>query len=340
MNQDIMNTPAIPYVETDFRDFASNRFTASRLEAGLDCFCVQQQFVTIPKLHSVLMEIMSKLSPTDKFITTAITPHRFNLVGQTAFLVGRTSPSATFVEVMGDQMLCDQVLDEISKTYAKIAVSVDWMVGGDIGSITVPLVAPTGILDSNYPFIEEGVEKFVDDFYKSTENVMLLIGPPGTGKSNFVKYLVARSDKGAIVTYDPEIMKRDSMFATFIEGDYGSLIMEDADNFLGSRREGNEQMSRMLNVGDGLVSMYGKKIIFSTNLESTSEVDSALLRPGRCYAVVHFRKFTYAESKKFLAEHNLTGWKPVKGEEYTLAELYNNTKRARQVVPKRKIGFI
>src|SRR3712207_7327386 len=55
-------------------------------------------------------------------------------------------------------------------------------------------------------------------------------------------------------------------------------VLEDADNFLRPRKEGNSMMHRFLNVGDGLVTMSHKKMIFSTNLPSVKEVDPALDR--------------------------------------------------------------
>jgi ATP-dependent 26S proteasome regulatory subunit len=47
-------------------------------------------------------------------------------------------------------------------------------------------------------------------------------------------------------------------------------------------------MHRFLNVGDGLVTTKGKKLIFSTNLPSIRDVDSALVRPGRCFDILNF----------------------------------------------------
>ena len=44
----------------------------------------------------------------------------------------------------------------------------------------------------------------------------------------------------------------------------------------------------MLNQLDGIVGSK-EKFIISTNLESISKIDKALLRPGRCHKVMQFR---------------------------------------------------
>jgi ATP-dependent 26S proteasome regulatory subunit len=129
-----------------------------------------------------------------------------------------------------------------------------------------------------------------------------LIGPPGTGKTSFIKYLLTRSGSGAKVSYDPDIIKSDSFFAEFVEGDASFMIFEDADAFLQSKKEGNTLMHRFLNVADGLVSTKGKKLIFSTNLPSITDIDEALIRPGRCFDICHFRNLTRDEAENVVAE--------------------------------------
>jgi hypothetical protein len=98
-------------------------------------------------------------------------------------------------------------------------------------------------------------------------------------------------------------------------------------------------MHRFLNVGDGLVTTKGKKMIFSTNLPSIRDVDSALVRPGRCFDIVEFKPLSLFAANK-LAE-KLGGKIPERkaGEtvEFSIAELFN----AQTNKPKeRKVGFI
>lgn len=328
----------IAYVETDFRDYITNQFVAKCAADRVDVYCDELHFTIIRELDRVIAKVLTDLGHA--YTVFASSSNRAQIVVHDLGIVSiRTNSNSSYVEVLGDAQLVEDVLTKLQETYSEITTSIEWMIGGDSSSVTIPLLTPQGVVDSSYPFIEEGVEQFVEDFLKSTENILLLIGAPGTGKSNFIKYIISQSKQNALITYDPEIMKKDGIFAMFIEGEYGALIMEDADTFLGARSEGNQMMAKFLNVGDGIVSMASKKLIFSTNLEKLDDIDPALLRPGRCFAVIQFRKMDTTEAKAFLADHGITSWSPTPGEEYSLAELYNHTKQARKVTPKRKLGF-
>jgi hypothetical protein len=338
INMTNQTTAPISYVETDFRDYITNTFIAKCAADKTDVYCDEVHFDQIDDLSEVVMHLLKELGyPRTLFASTST---RAQIVVDNIGIVSvRTNSNSSFVEVLGSKALVDVILDELRGKYSEITTSIEWMIGGDSSSVTIPLRTPAGVTDSSYPFIEEGVDQFIEDFLKSSENILLLIGEPGTGKSNFIKYIVSRSKQNALITYDPEIMKKDGIFAMFIEGEYGSLIMEDADTFLGARTDGNQMMAKFLNVGDGIVSMASKKLIFSTNLEKLDDIDPALLRPGRCFAVLQFRKMDFDEAKQFLADHKITTWAPTPGESYSLAELYNHTKQARKVTPKRKVGF-
>jgi len=332
------STAPIAYVETDFRDFITNTFIAKCAATSTDVYCEELHFDLIDELDDVVTKALDALGYPHTIFASSNTRAQI-VVGDIGLVSIRTNSNSSYVEVLGSKSLVTEVLEKLQETYSEITTSIEWMIGGDSSSVTIPLRTPQGVSDSSYPFVEEGVDQFIEDFLKSSENILLLIGAPGTGKSNFIKYIVSRSKQNALITYDPEIMKKDGIFAMFIEGEYGSLIMEDADTFLGARSDGNLMMAKFLNVGDGIVSMASKKLIFSTNLEKLDDIDPALLRPGRCFAVLQFRKMTYDESRQFLSDHKITNWKPTIGEEYSLAELYNHTKQARKVAPKRKLGF-
>ena len=161
--------------------------------------------------------------------------------------------------------------------------------------------------------------------------------------TNLIKYIVARSKRGAMVTYDPAIMAKDSIFANFAESECGTLVFEDADNLLGRRDGGNDMMVKFLNSSDGLVSNSSKKIIFSTNLENLDDVDPALTRRGRCAGVIKFRGLDYTETLNFLEYHSdiKSKWMPdpgFKNKSYTLAEIYNHSEANRDT-GKRAAGF-
>ena len=102
------------------------------------------------------------------------------------------------------------------------------------------------------------------------------------------------------------------------------LIVEDADVLLTDReRDRNSIMSKFLNVSDGIVKMDSKKMIFTTNITQLNSVDDALLRKGRCYAAVEFRRLTVREARAAGEAAGLGNIDYSSKDDWSLAELFN-----------------
>lgn len=214
-----------------------------------------------------------------------------------------------------------------------------YMRKGDVNCRSFDVEKPLPIRDEFYPHIAGGVEAYLDAFMESKAGILVLIGPAGTGKTSLLRHLLWSRNLTACVTFDEQVLADEEYFINFAsdtneDDDYGSsetksdvMIVEDADLLLTSREsDQNKIMARLLNLSEGLVKLNRKKMIFTTNLPNTSRIDSALIRPGRCFDVSHFRAMTLHEAEKAAAVAGISLAYPKK--EMTLAEVFNSPRAA------------
>jgi len=224
-----------------------------------------------------------------------------------------------------------------------------------------------------YPYLD--LDKFVDGYFKSSSSVLIICGIPGTGKTKLIRHLIRRAvETGAEFVnkfklkhryhgedddYGPEIarnekdddtarakvaytmdmgvMSNDDFYLRMRTNNYQFVVLEDIDFKLGSRSEGNDVMHKFLAASDGFVTS-NYKVIMTTNL-SVTDIDPALLRPGRCYASIETRRLSYQES--IALAKKLNKGLSLENREHSLAEIYglayNLSYEKNPVVPK--VGF-
>lgn len=244
------------------------------------------------------------------------------------------------VKLFGSKEGVGKMYAELNEVFDVATCYIEWVHGSNGESVNIPLLPEKLPISEMYPFLDsETIEQYYDRFLDSSASILLLMGPPGTGKTTFIRGLLHHAGKNAIVTYDDKILERDYIFARFIEDDVDVMVIEDADNFLKSRADGNTMMHRFLNVGDGLISMKGKKLIFSTNLPSVSDVDDALIRPGRCFDIVNFDNYSKEQAMALSQKLGFEITPKETGSTYSLAEIFHKQKNANPK-QKRKMGFV
>ena len=206
------------------------------------------------------------------------------------------------------EQIRDRLFELVGERYAREQMfTIDWHfmhARAGLRNASFDELALEAIHDEAYPTLDGSVRDFANRYLAANETVLILQGPPGTGKTRLVRAILSaisarKSDESAQIMYtaDKQALERDEIFVTFITGEHDAFVIEDADHLLLARSNGNHDLHRFLAIADGIVRAQGRKIIFTTNLPNVSDLDDALLRPGRCFANVRTRNLTRLEAQ-------------------------------------------
>ena len=190
--------------------------------------------------------------------------------------------------------------------------------GSDISSHTVPLESESVLSDESFALhYPDGMESWHKEFEgKLTERkkgLSILEGKPGTGKTSYLRHLMGVLKKSHRFYFIPPAtmgMLSNPKFIGFWAKERNShgdkklvVILEDADAVLMTRGSDNrDEVSALLNLSDGMLGDFLSLQIICTINCPISDIDQALLRPGRLITHRRFERLDPVQALR-LASH-------------------------------------
>ena len=187
--------------------------------------------------------------------------------------------------------------------------------------------------------------EFVEKLAVRKSGLSILEGTPGTGKTTYLRHLMGTLQETHRFYFIPPSNLRilsESDFIGFWAGERQihsdrrlAVILEDADAAIMTRGADNqEQVSALLNLSDGMLGDFLSLQIICTINCSASEIDQALIRPGRLLSHRVFERLDPSQAARLAAS---MGKVLPHARDYSLAEVFAGHQP--EVSQRHRIGF-
>jgi hypothetical protein len=173
------------------------------------------------------------------------------------------------------------------------------------------------------------------------KGIVLLHGVPGTGKTNYIRYLTKCIKNKDILFIPPsmtEVLTEPSIIPFLMERKNSILIIEDGEKIISDRNTSGSSIgvSNILNLTDGIMGdCLNIQIIVTFNMER-SQIDKAMIRKGRLIAEHKFDILNVEETNILL---KAIGKTYISDKGLTLADIYNIDEEEFITKKSNNIGF-
>ena len=176
-------------------------------------------------------------------------------------------------------------------------------------------------------------DKYKEFCEKDGSGLALMFGTPGTGKTSLIKKLIYDCSDTNFYIMDFSMLQNivsGQFLAFLLKLQNAVIIMEDCEYIL-KRRDTHENplINSLLNITDGLVGDALNIRFLCTFNAALTDIDEALLRPGRLKVKYEFKALNKDKTKAICGDDKAE----------TLAEIYNRDKIDFNKKEQRKIGF-
>lgn len=172
--------------------------------------------------------------------------------------------------------------------------------------------------------------------------ICILYGAPGTGKTSYIRYLMHSSKHTNFMILNSSCFDaiNDTSFVDLIINNRDSVvILEDCEDLLTERMNGNSRIATLLNLSDGILGDALRLKFICTFNAKIGKIDQAVLRKGRTHIKYEFKPLCADKAKILADELNITLPPKKSNEGYTLAEIYNSDNDLVDGNINTKVGF-